>query len=154
MVQATTCKSQEFDIGTRHFTKRTKINLYCKFCFMHFINFINLIFLHELQQPKLKNLYFYLQPNSTHQINNILLIHSILSTVLLKPDRSYLYIFTTHTSLNHNQSNAKFDGMVETSMTLSTSVVYNIWGLGTFNFLKSKAIAQCQSAIFAQFGWC
>ena len=51
-------------------------------------------------------------------------------------------------------SNARFDGMVETSMTLSTWVVYNIWDLGTFNFLKSKAIAQCRSAIFAQFGWC
>ena len=48
-------------------------------------------------------------------------------------------------------SNARFDGMVETSMTFSTSVVYNIWCLGTFNFLESKAIAQCRSAIFAQF---
>ena len=48
-------------------------------------------------------------------------------------------------------SNARFDGMVETSMTFSASVVYNIWGLGTFNFLESKAITQCRSAIFAQF---
>ena len=38
------------------------------------------------------------------------------------------------------------------SVTYSMSVVYNIWGLGTFNFLESKAIAQCRSAIFAQFG--
>ena len=48
-------------------------------------------------------------------------------------------------------SNARFDGMVETSMTLSTSVVYNIGGLGTFNFLESKVIAQCRSAIFLSF---
>ena len=34
VVQATTCKSQQFiDIRTRHFTKHTKINMYCKFCF-------------------------------------------------------------------------------------------------------------------------
>ena len=45
-------------------------------------------------------------------------------------------------------SNARF---VETRMTFSTCVVYNIWCLGTFNFLESKAIAQCRSAIFAQF---
>ena len=45
-------------------------------------------------------------------------------------------------------SNARFDGMVETSMTFSTCVVYNIWCLGTFNFLESKAITQCRSAIF------
>ena len=51
-------------------------------------------------------------------------------------------------------SNARFGGMVETSVTLSTCVVYNILCLGTFNFLKSKAIAQCRSAIFAQFGAC
>ena len=38
--------------------------------------------------------------------------------------------------------------MVETSMTFSTCVVYNIWSLGTFNFLESKAIAHCRSAIF------
>ena len=37
-------------------------------------------------------------------------------------------------------SNARFDGMVETSMTSSTCVVYNIWCLGTFNVLESKAI--------------
>ena len=36
-------------------------------------------------------------------------------------------------------SNARFDGMVETSMTFSTCVVYNTWCLGTFNFLESKA---------------
>ena len=48
-------------------------------------------------------------------------------------------------------SNARVDGMVETSMTFSTCVVYNIWCLGTFNFLESKAIAQCRSAIFVQF---
>ena len=42
--------------------------------------------------------------------------------------------------------------MVETSVTFSTSVVYIIWCLGTFNFLKSKAIAQYLSAIFAHFG--
>ena len=48
-------------------------------------------------------------------------------------------------------SNARFDGMVETSMTFSTCVVYNIWCLGTFNFLESKAITQCWSAIIAQF---
>ena len=46
---------------------------------------------------------------------------------------------------------ARFDGMVETSMTFSTCVVYNIWCLGTFNFLESKAITQCRSANFAQF---
>ena len=51
-------------------------------------------------------------------------------------------------------SNARFDGMVETSMTFSTCVVYNIWCLGTFNFLESKAIALCRSAIFAQFRSC
>ena len=28
--------------------------------------------------------------------------------------------------------------MVETSMTFSTCVVYNIWCLGTFNFLENK----------------
>ena len=34
VVQATTCKSQQFiDIRTRHLTKHTKINMYCKFCF-------------------------------------------------------------------------------------------------------------------------
>ena len=49
-------------------------------------------------------------------------------------------------------SNARFDGIVETSMTFSTCVVYNIWCLGIFNFLESKAIAQCRSAIFVQFG--
>ena len=49
-------------------------------------------------------------------------------------------------------SNARFDGMVETSMTFSTCVVYSIWCLGTFHFLESKAITQCRSAIFAQFG--
>ena len=38
-------------------------------------------------------------------------------------------------------SNARFDGMFETSMTLSTCLVYNIWCLGTFNFLESKAIS-------------
>ena len=48
-------------------------------------------------------------------------------------------------------SNARFDGMVETSMT-STCVVYKIWNLRTFHFLESKAIAQCRSAIFVQFG--
>ena len=48
-------------------------------------------------------------------------------------------------------SNARFDGMVETSMT-STCVVYNFWCLGTFNFLETKAITQCRSAIFAHFG--
>ena len=41
--------------------------------------------------------------------------------------------------------------MFETSMGIRTCVVYNIWCLGTFNFLESKAIAQCRSAIFAQF---
>ena len=41
--------------------------------------------------------------------------------------------------------------MVECSMTFSTCVVYNIWCLGTFNFLESKAIAQCRSAIFLSF---
>ena len=49
-------------------------------------------------------------------------------------------------------SNARFDGMVETSMTFSTCVVYNILCLGTFNVLESKAITQCRSAIFAHFG--
>ena len=48
-------------------------------------------------------------------------------------------------------SNARFDGMVETTMTFSTCVVYNIWCLGTFIFLESKAIAQCRSAIFVHF---
>ena len=48
--------------------------------------------------------------------------------------------------------NARFDGMVETSMTFSTSVVYNIRCLGNLYFLKSKAIAKCRSAIFAHFG--
>ena len=43
-------------------------------------------------------------------------------------------------------SNARFDGMVETTMTYSTCVVYNIRCLGTFNF-----IAQCRSVIFVQF---
>ena len=47
-------------------------------------------------------------------------------------------------------SNARFDGIVETSMTLSTCVVYNICCLGTFNFLEFKAIAQCRSTIFAK----
>ena len=42
--------------------------------------------------------------------------------------------------------------MVETSMTFSTSVACNIWCLGTFNVLESKAITQCRSAIFAHFG--
>ena len=42
-------------------------------------------------------------------------------------------------------SNARFDRIVETSMTFSTSVVCNIWCLGTFNFLESKAIAQCHT---------
>ena len=42
-------------------------------------------------------------------------------------------------------SNARFDGMVVTNMTFSTCVVYNIWFLGTFNFLD--AIAHCRSAI-------
>ena len=41
--------------------------------------------------------------------------------------------------------------MVETRMTFSMCVVCNIWCLGTFNFLESKARAQCRSAIFAQF---
>ena len=36
-------------------------------------------------------------------------------------------------------------------MTFSTCVVYNIFYLGTFNFLESKAIAQCRSAIFLSF---
>ena len=35
-------------------------------------------------------------------------------------------------------SNARFDGMVETSMTFSTCVVYNIWCLGTFNFWNPR----------------
>ena len=43
-------------------------------------------------------------------------------------------------------SNARFDGMVETSLTFSTCVVYNILCLGT---LESKAITQCRSAIFS-----
>ena len=47
--------------------------------------------------------------------------------------------------------NARFDGVVETGMTFSTCVVYNILCLGTFNFLESKAIAQCRSAIFLSF---
>ena len=38
------------------------------------------------------------------------------------------------------------------SMTFSTCVVYNIWCLGTINFLESKAITECRSAIFAHFG--
>ena len=42
---------------------------------------------------------------------------------------------------------ARFDGMVETSMTFFTCVVYNIWCLGTF---ESKAITQCRSVIFVQ----
>ena len=50
------------------------------------------------------------------------------------------------------QSNARFDGMVKMSMTFSTCVVYKILYLGTINFLESKAIAQCRSAIFAEFG--
>ena len=37
-------------------------------------------------------------------------------------------------------SNARFDVMVEISMTFSTCVVYNIWCLGTLNFLESKAL--------------
>ena len=37
------------------------------------------------------------------------------------------------------------------SMTFSTCLVYNIWCLVTFNFMDSKAIANCQSAIFVQF---
>ena len=41
--------------------------------------------------------------------------------------------------------------MVETSMTFSTCVVYNIWCLGTFNYSESKAKAQCRSAIFLSF---
>ena len=41
--------------------------------------------------------------------------------------------------------------MVETSNTFSTSVVYNIWCLGTFNFLESKAITHGQSVNFANF---
>ena len=49
-------------------------------------------------------------------------------------------------------SNARFDGMVEISMTFSMCVFYYIWCLGTFNFLESKAITQCRSAIFAHFG--
>ena len=43
--------------------------------------------------------------------------------------------------------------MVVTSMTFSTCVVYNIWCLGTFNFLESKAITQCRSAICAIFAY-
>ena len=42
--------------------------------------------------------------------------------------------------------------MVETSMTFSTCVVYNICFFCTFNFLESKARALCRSAIFAQLG--
>ena len=54
-------------------------------------------------------------------------------------------------SLFTGASNARFDGMVKTSMTFSMCVVYYIWCLGTFNFLESKAITQCRSAIFVQF---
>ena len=48
-------------------------------------------------------------------------------------------------------SNARIDGMSVISLTYSICPVYKIWDLRTFNFLDSKAIAHCRSAISVQF---